>query len=338
VDYYSYWQRPSARNLRNDINWDYAQVIRRVPDTLSNRAVTFNLGNAVLKGSPADNLRLEPGDNIALFTTAQMPLPLEKRVQIVTLSGEVNIPGQYQLQAGDTLPALIRRAGGLSANAFSYGIVFTRESTRQQQQDNLNKSIRRLEADISAQTASALQNVTDSEKGSALQAQIAGQRILLDRLKNLKASGRITLDLDPARPVLPAITLEDGDQITVPTQPSFVGVFGEVLAESAFIHRSGYTVADYLDKAGVTRDADLDNLMLIRADGSVEGSARRSSFLFSSGLTSKRLNPGDTIFVPGTIDRRTAYSQFIQGAKDWTAILYQFGLGAAALKTIRSSN
>jgi protein involved in polysaccharide export with SLBB domain len=338
VDYYSYWQRPSARNLRNDINWEYAQVIRRVPDNLSTKAVTFNLGNAVLKGSAADNLRLEPGDQIALFTTAQQALPLEKRVQMVTLTGEVNVPGQYQLQPGETLPALVRRAGGLTGNAFSYGIVFTRESTRQQQQENLNKSIRRLESDISAQTASALQNVTDTEKGSALQAQIAGQKILLDRLKNLKASGRVTLDLDPARPVLPALTLEDGDQITVPSQPNFVGVFGEVLAESAFIHRPAYTVADYLDKAGVTRDADLDNLMLIRADGSVEGSARRASMWFSSGLTAKRLNPGDTIFVPGTIDRRTAYSQIIQGAKDWTAILYQFGLGAAALKSIRSIN
>jgi hypothetical protein len=41
--------------------------------------------------------------------------------------------------------------------------------------------------------------------------------------------------------------------------------------------------------------------------------------------------PGDTIFVPAEMDRST----FIQTAKDWTQILYQFGLGAAALKTIR---
>jgi len=36
------------------------------------------------------------------------------------------------------------------------------------------------------------------------------------------------------------------------------------------------------------------------------------------------------------IDRRTTYTQFMEGAKDWTTLLYQFGLGAAALKTIRN--
>jgi protein involved in polysaccharide export with SLBB domain len=258
---------------------------------------------------------------------------------MVTLSGEVNVPGKYQVQAGDTLPAIIARAGGLSSNAFLYGIVFTRESTRLQQQENLDKSIRRLETEVNAQVASNLQNVTDSEKGSGVQAQIAGQKILLDRVKNFKASGRISLELDPTHSQLPPLALEDGDQINVPSRPSFVGVFGEVMAETSFIHNPAFTVANYLDKAGLTRDADLDNIMLVRADGSAETASRRTTFFnFSSGLSNKKLNPGDTIFVPGVIDRRSVYSQFIQGAKDWTAILYQFGLGAAAIKTLSSIN
>lgn len=337
VDYYSYWQRPMARSLRNDINWDYAQVIRRVPETLRTKAITFNLGNAVLNASPTDNIKLEPGDQIALFTTAQLAVPLEKRTQIVTLSGEVMIPGQYQIQPGETLPDLIKKAGGFSKNAFTYGTVFTRESTRVQQQENLDKSIRRLEAEINSHAASALQNIVDSEKSSSLQGQLAGQKILLSRLQNLKASGRIALELNAHNPALPLITLEDGDQITVPHRPSFVGVFGEVFAESSFLHKPGYTVSDYLDKAGLTREADTDNMMLIRADGTVQSNSRRSSFL-SSGILDTLLNPGDTVFVPGVLDRRTAYTRFIEGAKDWTAILYQFGLGAAALKVLRSSN
>ncbi len=339
VDYYNYWQRPASRGLSNDINWDYAQVIRRVPGNLSTKAITFNLGNAVLRGTRADNIQLEPGDQIALFTTTQQPVPLEKRLQMVTLSGEVNVPGRYQVQTGDTLPALIARAGGLSSNAFSYGIVFTRESTRLQQQENLDKTIRRLETEVNAQVASNLQNVTDSEKGSAVQAQIAGPKILLDRAKNFKASGRISLELDPVNTQLPPLAVEDGDQINVPSRPSFAGVFGEVMAETSFIHNPAFTVANYLDKAGLTRDADVDNIMLVRADGSAEAASGRTTFFsFSSSLSSKKLNPGDTIFVPGVIDRRSAYSVFIQGAKDWTALLYQFGLGAAELKTLSSIN
>jgi hypothetical protein len=158
---------------------------------------------------------------------------------------------------------------------------------------------------------------------------------MLGRLQSLRASGRIALDMDPANPVLPGIGLEDGDSVVVPARPSFVSVFGEVLAENASIHRPSFTVSDYLDKAGLTSDADVDGIMVIRADGSVEGDARRSSW-FGSGVMSKRLNPGDSVFVPGVVDRRTAYSKFIEGAKDWTAIFYQFGLGAAGLKTLKN--
>ena len=335
VDYYNYWERPSALSLRNNINWDYAQVIRRMPETLGTRAITFNLGRAVLQGSAADNIALNPGDRIALFTTAQLAVPLEKRTQMVTLSGEVAVPGQYQISPGETLPQLVKRAGGLSQNAFVYGMVFTRESTRVQQQANLEQALRRMETSINSQAATSLQNVVDNEKALAAQAQIASQKALLSRLQNLKASGRIALDLDPGKPELPAIDLEDGDTVIVPHRPSFVGVFGEVMAETSFIYKPGNSVSDYIDRAGQTRDADLDNAMLIRADGSVQNNQRKGYF-FNKGLLSMRLNPGDSIFVPAIIDRRTAYSTFIQGAKDWTAILYQFGLGAAGLKALRN--
>ncbi|WP_101103671.1 capsule biosynthesis GfcC family protein [Macromonas bipunctata] len=116
---------------------------------------------------------------------------------------------------------------------------------------------------------------------------------------------------------------------------------GAVLAETAFMHRASDTVGDYLDRAGITRDADLDGLMIIRANGSVESAARsnaRTLWGMGSGLQSQAVFPGDTIFVPEKVDRRSGYSRFVEGAKDWTSILYQFGLGAAALKTINNIN
>ena len=152
-------------------------------------------------------------------------------------------------------------------------------------------------------------------------------------MDGLKAIGRIALDLDAANPVMPPLVLEDGDSVTVPTRPNFVSVFGEVYTESAFIHKPGLTVGDYLEKAGATRDADIDNLVLVRADGTVEGSTSRLA-LWSTGINSKKLNPGDSLFVPALVDRRSAYSLFIDGAKDWTSLLYQFALGAAAFKTL----
>jgi len=335
VDYYGYWQRESARSLKNDINWDYAQVIRRLPKTLENKAITFNLGKAVLHGSIEDNIQLEPGDQIALFTTQQLPVPVAKRAQLVTLYGEVMAPGRYQVKPGESLNDLIDRAGGLTKNAYEYGTIFTRESTRQQQQENLNKSIRIMQNAISSQTATALQNVTDSEKASTFRAQLEGQKVLLERLQGLKPTGRVALDLDPDKPSFPSITLEDGDVISVPVQPSFVGVFGEVYTENSMIYKPELSADDYLKKAGPSRDADLDNTLLVRADGTILNFASRG-WLSSIGLSNYKIKPGDTLFVPSILDRRTVMSMFVQGAKDWTTILYQFAIGAAAFKTLRN--
>jgi HEPN domain-containing protein len=60
---------------------------------------------------------------------------------------------------------------------------------------------------------------------------------------------------------------------------------------------------------------------------------------FSSGKTGLEggpehnllLQPGGTVGVPEDFDRTT----FTENLKDWTQILYQFGLGAAAIKVLR---
>ena len=343
----NYWQRDklaqdptSQGNLRgdmvNEINWSYAQIIRRNPVSLKSEAITFNLGGAVLEGRPQDNLRLEPGDKIGIFSVAEVPVPAESRTQMVTLSGEVAVPGRYQLRAGETLPDLIRRAGGVTANAYVFGTAVVRDSVRQQQQDNLDRTVMKMQDQVQSQAAVISQSATDAEKAAAAQAQLAAQKELLSRIQGLKATGRIALDLDPEKPVLPSIVLQGGDIVAIPQRPSFVGVFGEVYAETALIHRPGTTMGEYIQKAGLTRDADADNILLIRADGTVESNSARFTSLMGNSLNGKKLMPGDTIYVPSLVDRRTAYSLFVQGAKDWTTILYQFGLGAVGFKVLRN--
>jgi hypothetical protein len=46
--------------------------------------------------------------------------------------------------------------------------------------------------------------------------------------------------------------------------------------------------------------------------------------------------PGDLVFVPEKIFKESAYSNFMRGLRDWTQILYQFGLGAAGLKVLQN--
>lgn len=340
VDRYQYWQQSSGKDLRSDINWDYAQLVRRLPLQLKTEELTVQLGPQVLgtqNGQAVAPIALQEGDELQLFTTAQVAVPVAKRSQFVTLSGEVAVPGRYQLKPGETLPQLVARAGGFTRQAYVYGTVFTRERTRVEQQRNLDKAVRRAELSMGSQSMELMQNSSDANSAQAIQANQMAQKLQIESLRALRASGRVALNLDVNDSVgLPAIQLEEGDTVTVPSQPDFVGVAGAVFADSSFIYEAGKTVGDYLDQAGLTRDADVDSVMLVRADGTVESNAARTGFfnMGKAGFFSTRVNPGDSIFVPELVDRRSFWTKFMQNAKDWTQLVYQFGLGAAALRTL----
>jgi protein involved in polysaccharide export with SLBB domain len=115
----------------------------------------------------------------------------------------------------------------------------------------------------------------------------------------------------------------------VPPRPTSVGVFGSVFNGGSFLYSEDRTLDEYLHLAGgPTRGADERSTFVIRANGSVVSSQQRSGLLgLRTNLVNLRAEPGDTIFVPEELDKTT----FVQGAKDWTQILYQFGLGIAGI-------
>jgi len=326
-----------VKNLFNEINWDYALIERLDYKNLKPQLIAFSLREAVVDRKPESNPELLPGDVVTIFSVKDIPVSLNKRAQFVRVGGEVNKPGVYQIEPGETLPQLLRRAGGLTPSAYLYGTVITRESVRKQQRLNLDQAIRRFEADSSSQLAAAAQNVQDTDKATVLAQSQAAQRQTLNRLRSLEPTGRMSLELNPYRTVLPDLLMEDGDQVTIPYRSDSVSVFGAVLSESSLMHRDGLSVRDYLERAGLVRDAAPTQALIIRADGSVEGDTAsvRNLWVFG-GVMGKNVYPGDSIFVPEKIDRRTGYVQFMQGAKDWTQLLYQFGLGAAAYKTLKN--
>jgi hypothetical protein len=72
-------------------------------------------------------------------------------------------------------------------------------------------------------------------------------------------------------------------------------------------------------------------MFVIRANGSVISARQGSSFWGTSNAFTNTVSlPGDTVFVPEELDKTT----FTQNAKDWTQILYQFGLGVAGIKAV----
>lgn len=325
--------RTEIKRNENEINWDYALIDRLKKDELTTALLPFNLSKALSGNDAENNLPLQPGDVVTIFSKEDIQVPAAKRSVYVRLEGEFNQAGVYKVQPGETLRQLVARARGLTPNAYLFASQFNRESVRASQQQKLDEMADRMAEDIERNLAAKTQAALSKEEVDGAKAQAVGQRALLERLRRAKATGRIVLDLAPDKTRLddiPEIVLEDGDRFIVPPQVSTVSVMGMVYNENAFMHRPGRDVSDYLEQAGgPTRDADESRIYILRADGSVQ-SAQNTSSIFG-GITGQSLMPGDTVIVPELLDKFSLTREL----KDWAQIFYQFALGVGAIHLLR---
>ncbi|MFC5461606.1 polysaccharide biosynthesis/export family protein [Massilia niabensis] len=328
--------------LIDEINWDYAVVERINRADLSVSLIPFNLGKVFTNPQGADNIALQPGDTVTVFSHEDVAVPMDKRRVFVRVEGEVQVPGVYQMSAGETLQSLLARAGGPTGNAYLFGTAFYREQVRKEQQVNLEKAAVRLESQLRSQQAKGIANVSALSAADAAAAasqrqvelQVAEETIR--RFRQLKPTGRIAFGLEPKEKSfarLPQIKLANGDRLVVPARPEFVHVFGAVNVEASPLWRANSRVKDYLRIAGVTADADVENVFVIRLDGTVVTNG--STGWLSMGLGAMEVMPGDSIVIPEKFDKETAWTKFTKGTREWAQIFANFGLGAAAIKTLR---
>jgi protein involved in polysaccharide export with SLBB domain len=322
------------RRTAPDINWEYAVIMRLNENDLTSELIPFNLRRAIDEPDSDQNVALKPGDVITIFSQADLQVPVEQQSKYVRIEGEFKQAGVYKVQSGETLRQLVSRIGGLSPRAYLFGSVFTRESTRIAQQRKMDEAVNRLSQEVERSASIRAQNLSSPEEGLGFATRIDSQRRLVENLRQVRATGRIVLNLRPdASNVtdLPDIVLEDGDRLFVPYAPSTVTVLGAVYNENDFIWKSGQRVRDYLRQSGgATRSADTGHVYVIRADGSVRGKQSGSGWL-SSSFESERLFPGDTVVMPEKLNQ----VGFLRNLKDYTAIFYQFALGAAAINVLK---
>jgi carbonic anhydrase/acetyltransferase-like protein (isoleucine patch superfamily) len=121
-----------------------------IPALCISKKTTSNhdIGKLVLQGDERNNLTLDPGDVITIFSQNDLAVPLQKQSKFVRLEGEFKSAGVYRAEAGETVRHLVERVGGLTSNAYLYGAEFTRESVRIEQQKGLDQLIEKLEEDI----------------------------------------------------------------------------------------------------------------------------------------------------------------------------------------------
>jgi protein involved in polysaccharide export with SLBB domain len=286
---------------------------------------------------PADQgTALEGGDVVRVFSAISAALPRERQNKRVKVEGEVMRPGDYILPPNSGIADLVKAAGGLTANAFVYGTEFNRESTREIQQANLERVLRDLEVEVTRRGGIAKASASAPEEIAAQQ--LANER-LMQRLRNVKPTGRMVLQLAYDSQSLPDLALEDGDRLYVPSRPSSVGVFGSVSNPGSFQYAADRTLDDYLRLAGsATRQADAESVFVVRANGSAE-SVRQYAVFFGTrsffGMGADKFDsllaqPGDNILVPDEINRPSMTTVL----KDWTQIFYQLGIGIASVLAI----
>ena len=235
----------------------------------------------------AVNPRLRPFDQITIFDN-----PAFRMHRTVTISGQVRRPGPYVIQEDRfTLVQLIRRAGGLTAEAMPSGGIFLRsslgagstgtEGVPGGSDGNLTPGFKEVN-----EILQRLNETKRNKESGALLANPVLHGLLEGSLNRMVVDFPAVLRGDARQDV----ALQDGDQIIIPRQADSAFVVGEVASPFASFHvRRGDRVKDVLKLAGgYTRNADQRQVRLLKAGGKI----------IDARVEGAGIEPGDTLLVP----------------------------------------
>jgi len=264
---------------------------------------------------------LHPFDKITVKRIANW-----SKKKTITLSGEVKYPGVYEINSGDTLYDILKRAGGFTKNAYLYASVFSRESVKKLQQKRLRDMLYKLKRKAAIITASAKNAGENSVDARTLLISI--DRLIKDA-KRYNPIGRMAIRLDSDLEKFKSspynIVLKDKDRLVIPSATGSIIVTGEVLNESAFVYKEN-DVQTYIEQAGgLTADAS-DVYFVVHANGFSE----KGDFSSWTNANLKTLKPGDVIVVPLEIKTNTWYTI----TNDLVSVVYKLAIISASLKTV----
>jgi protein involved in polysaccharide export with SLBB domain len=296
--------------------------------------VSFDLGKLVLQHDASQDLELKPGDVVSVFSQSDIHVPIAEQTGFIRLEGEFVHSGTYSVRPGETLRSLVERAGGFTPNAYLYGSVFTRESTRVIQQRRMDETIQRMVLQMQrgtlAMATSATAGPGELSGLSAAQGSIQG---LITQLQQIRATGRVVFAFKPdskGLDVIPDISLENGDTFLVPSVPSTVNAVGAIFNQNSFLYRPEVRLESYLQLAGgPNSDADKKHMFVVRANGAVVSKEAMNS-TWGNEFYKLKLNPGDTIVVPDKSLKPSALRAFMT----WSQFLSQITFSAAAATAV----
>ena len=219
----------------------------------------------------------------------------------VTLVGEVQRPGVYAINRGETLCQVLQRADGLTPQAYIFGAQFTRRSVREMQQQTLDELHGQLD-DLMIEL-SLSQGFNKTGKAPSELSSKQDYLKAIRQLEKAEATGRMVINLERVQTCKAKydMALEDGDVLTVPYTPDYVQVAGQVYVPTSHLYDEDRKIGDYVDMSGGhTALGRLKDAYVIQANGEVMNYRGSRN---SSRMARKSVMPGAKIYVPLDLDR-----------------------------------
>ena len=313
-------KRPGKYELINDeslsISIDFANGLTSYADLSDIVLYRLDQGNiksidinsiAMLK-----NIKASDGDrlNISKFM-----------IRLVNVEGSVKNPGSYFINEGDGIAAVIKKAGGYTKNAYPFGGILENEASRKINQAAKEKLYNSFINELAKSSQIAQSSME------------MNQAAIMQQLKDIKPSGRITAEFDLE--ILKAnenldIALQNGDSISIPEYLDQVYIYGEVLNEGAVRFNKKNDVMDYIYQVGgVNNSADNKNIFILYPNGTTaKYSTNKNKFLKQKNQI--EIYSGSVIFVPREI--KTLTPSTIQA---YAAILGNIGISLASVSVLK---
>lgn len=329
----------SAGSLKRNAQLDMAELSRiKVSNNIATSTrLSIDLGKA-LNGDPEHNQALQPDDVLIVRGIIGWSDSTDKFVQ---LKGEVKFPGFYSVEKGEKLSSVIARAGGYTEKAYLRGAKFARRTVREEQQKRMDEVLVKTQKEISQKQAALVSVAASKEELEATKAALEGLSKNVERMKNMRAEGRVVIHLshlDELKKSSYDLDLEGGDYLEIPARSNVVNVMGYVYNPTSYVYIPEIsTVEYYLSKSGgATNDADQSEIFVIKADGTVQ-SRQQSSFGIKWNEDAKKwsfgsfmstsLEPGDSLVVPQKLE----HTAWLRDIKDITTIISQIALTAGTV-------
>ena len=338
-----------AGGLREDAFLGRAHVVRFLPNG-SSELFAYSLDT-----THSDSIKLQPRDNVILYSLKDMYLP-----DSVEVAGAVFNPGKYEFHQGMTAKDLVMQAGGFLPHHEPGRLLVFRESKSNRKVEEItietNEGLAKTQESTTLRPGDLVQvpvnpnwyktevvtldglflhpgkygllypgeklaSVIKRAGGFKDNAYVDGGRFFRSR----DSVGRVGVDLTRAMEHPGSktnIALVGGDSIFVPARSNTVKVVGEVGFETSILFKDGASAQYYIEKAGgFTRRSEKDRVVVQYANGETS----------RDGYFNRKPDAGSVIYVPQGPEPKPV--EWFAGIN---ALLGTLGVAAAVILSIQA--